>query len=424
MDFPKQEAGPVVEASATPRRLGLQYTFAALQHRNYRLWFIGQMVSLMGTWMQGTAQAYLVYELTRSSAFLGYIGFCAGVPSWLLMLYGGVVADRIPRRKLLYITQSIFMVLSFILAALIFSHLIQPWHILAVAVVFGITTAFDVPARQSFVTELVPKEHLTNAIALNSTMFNSAVAVGPALAGIVYATFGPGWCFLSNAISFPAVIVALKWMRLKDVARLEKQGPVFGELAEGVRYAVRHPMIRTLILLVGGTTLLSFSFTTLVPAWAVKILHGDAKVNGFLQSARGLGAFCGALTIASISHFHIKGRILTIGSIAFPAFLFVFAFVTRLHLSLIILVLMGASLIQIFNVANALVQSLTPDHLRGRVMGVYSLVFFGMMPLGALWIGTAAQHFSEPLALKVAAAASLAVSIAVYLAAPKLRELK
>jgi MFS family permease len=340
------------------------------------------------------------------------------------MLYGGVVADRMPRRKLLYITQTLFMILSFILATLIFTHRIQPWHILAVAVVFGILQAFDVPARQSFVTELVPREHLTNAIALNSTMFNSAVAVGPAMAGIVYAAFGPGWCFMSNAVSFPAVMIALRLMKFKDVPRREKNGRVLAELSEGVRYALKHPMIRSIILLVGRTTLFCFSFTTLLPAWAVKILHGGARVNGFLQSARGTGAFCGALMIASLSHFHIKGKFLTLGSIVFPMFLLIFSLVARLPASLLFMFLMGASLIQVFNVANALVQSLTPDYLRGRVMGVYSLVFFGMMPLGALWIGTTAQHLNEPLAFRIAAIASLVVSILIFAMVPKLRELK
>jgi len=429
MKSPETQTGPATEAGAgipalPLRRLGLKYTFAALQHRNYRLWFIGQMISLMGTWMQGTAQGYLVYELTRSTAFLGYVGFCAGIPTWFLMLYGGVIADRVSRRKLLLFTQTSFMALSLVLASLIFLHLIQPWHILAAAVVFGILTAFDAPARQSFVPELVPREHLTNAIALNSSMFNTAVAVGPAVAGVVYAAFGPGWCFLFNALSFVAVLVALRLMRLKDAPRAERKASTLSELSEGVRYASRHPMIRTLILLVGATTLLGFSFVTLIPAWAVEILHGGARVNGFLQSARGAGALCGALMIASVSHFQIKGKILSFGSFAFPALLFVFSLIQRLPFSLIMLFFMGATVIQIFNVANALVQSIAPDRLRGRVMGVYSLIFFGMMPLGALWIGTAAQAVSAPLVIRAAALASLLVSGLVYGLAPKLRELK
>src|SRR5271157_4058592 len=194
---------PAQNESARWRR-----TFMALKYPNYRLWFRGQMVSLFGTWMQTTAQGFLVYELTHSPRYLGYVGFAAGAPTWLLTLYGGVVADRIPRRMLLIITQSCMMVLAFILAALWFLHVVQPWHIMVLAFLLGVANSFDAPARQAFVSELVPREDLTNAIALNATMFNTATAVGPAVAGATYALFGAGWCFTINGLSFIAVLTA------------------------------------------------------------------------------------------------------------------------------------------------------------------------------------------------------------------------
>jgi MFS family permease len=404
--------------------LSVSGTFAAFQHRNYRLWFTGQVVSLIGTWMQGTAQGYFVYELTHSAAYLGYVGFAAGLPSWLLMLWGGVLADRVPRRGLLIVTQACLMALAFALAALAFLHLVRPWHIILLAALSGIVMAFDAPARQSFVLELVRREHLTNAIALNSSMFNLAMVIGPAVAGITYAYFGPAWCFMINGLSFIAVITALKRMRFAESARPKSEASVLEELQEGVRYALGHSMIRTLIILIGAMTLFGFSFATLIPAWAVKILHGDARVNGFLQSARGTGALCGALMIAAVSHARIKGKILTVGAFAFPALLFAFSFVRWLPLSLLTLFGMGLALIQVFNVANALVQSLVPDHLRGRVMGVYSLVFFGLTPLGAPGIGAAAQALGEPEVIRVSAVIALAFSAMIFYLAPKVRALE
>jgi len=209
---------------ASPERTGLsrtvgqvswQQTFAALKYPNYRLWFWGQMVSLFGTWMQSTAQGFLVFQLTHSPAYLGYVGFAAGLPSWLFMLYAGVIADRMSRRTLLVITQTCMMVLAFIIAGLTFLGLVQPWHILVLALILGVANAFDAPARMAFVLEMVEREDLTNAIALNSAMFNSALVVGPAVAGITYAAFGPAWCFTINGFSFIAVIAALLAMRLR-----------------------------------------------------------------------------------------------------------------------------------------------------------------------------------------------------------------
>ena len=406
------------------RQISLKHTFASLRHRNYRLWFWGQMVSLFGTWMQVTAQGFLIYELTRSPANLGYVGFAAGLPSWFFMPLGGVIADRVRRRTLLMITQTSMMALAFVLAALTFLNIVEPWQIVLLAFLHGIVNAFDAPARHAFVPDMVGREDLTNAIALNSTIFNSATAIGPAVAGITYALVGPAWCFMINGVSFLAVIAALWRMRLQPVQKEPTQSSAFEDLKEGVRYVLGHPMIRTLISLIVVTSLFGVSFAVLLPAWAVKVFGGDATTNGWLQSARGVGALIGALIIASLGHFNFRGRFLTFGSFAFPLLVLAFSLVRWLPLSLVVLLGAGIANIFIFNLANALVQTLVRDDLRGRVMGIYSLTFFGFLPVGALWIGTMAERFGEPAAILVNAGIMLLLCTAIALYVPQVRRLK
>ncbi len=382
---------------------------------------MGQLVSLFGTWMQVTAQGYLVFELTHSPAYLGYVTFAAGLPSWLFMLYAGVVADRMSRRNLLVVTQTCMMLLAFILAALTFSGLVQPWHIVVLAFGLGVANAFDAPARLAFVLEMVDREHLTNAIALNSAMFNMATSVGPAVGGITYALIGPGWCFTINGITFIAVIVALLMMKLKPLAVPTRRSSTLVDLKEGLSYVAREPVVRALICLVGVTSLFGLSFITLIPAWAVTILGGDATTNGLLQTARGVGALSGALLIASLGQFRFKGKLLAFGSFGFSITLLIFAFVRWLPLSLLTLVGVGTSLILFLNLANGLVQTLVPDSLRGRVMSIYSLIFFGFLPLGGLWAGTVAEHFGAPITVVIGSLISLGFAVLVWAVVPRLR---
>ncbi|HEX5689266.1 MAG TPA: MFS transporter [Roseiflexaceae bacterium] len=410
-------------ASARPR-VSVRQTFSALKHRDYNLWFRGQIVSLMGTWMQQTAQGYLVYQLTGSPAYLGYVGFAAGVPAWLFTLYGGVVADRVEKRKLLIATQTSMMLLAFALAGLVFSGLVQPWHIVALAFLLGIANAFDAPARLAIVSEMVSREDMTNAIALNATMFNTGSAIGPAIAGLAYALIGPAWCFVLNGVSFIAVIVALLMIRGTPGRNATARVSAWADLLEGLRYIVRDPAIRTLIALVGMTSLFGISSSTLFPAWAVDVLGGDATTTGLLQSARGVGALISALMIASLGRFNFKGKLLTIGTFAFPILLLIFAELRWLPLVLLMLLLSGIAIILIMNVANALVQSLAPDALRGRIMSVYSLTFFGLMPIGALWAGAAAEAVGEPLAVISGAGVSLVFAAVLWFVAPWLRRLE
>jgi MFS family permease len=255
-----------VNITTNPRTTTISSTFSAFRYYNYRLWFAGQLISLVGTWMQNTAQGYLVYTLTGSPAYLGLVGFVSGIPSWMFMLYGGLVADRVSRRTLMMITQAAMMILAFILAGLVFLNLVQPWHILVLAFLLGVANAFDTPARQSMVFDLVDREDMTNAIAFNATMFNAGAIVGPAIGGIIYALTGPGWCFTINGISFIAVIIALALMRLKPQVIPQRKGTAFQAIREGFDYVRGERLVLTLTLSVFIFNVFGFGLMTLLPA--------------------------------------------------------------------------------------------------------------------------------------------------------------
>jgi MFS family permease len=399
----------------------LQETFAALKHYNYRLWFSGQVVSLVGTWMQSTAQGYLIYQLTGSPAYLGLVGFMGGLPAWLFTLFGGVVADRTSRRNLMVITQTAMLVLAFILAILTFTNVVQPWHIIVLAFLLGIANAFDAPARVAFVNELVDREDMTNAIALNSTMFNIAAVVGPSVAGLTYAAFGPAWCFTLNGISFIAVIVALLFMRIKPIIQPSRRASVMADLKEGLRYVLSQRLILSLIGSIGLVSTFGIGMMTLLPAWATDILHGNVTTNGLLVSARAFGSLVSALMLAYMGSRKYRGKLWTVGTFIMPVMLFIFAWIRWLPLSMVALLGVGWSFMMIMNNSNAMMQSQVPDHLRGRVMSVYTLVFFGSMPLGSLFAGTFAQKFSEPLTVMLGAAVLMALAIAAWIFLPGIR---
>ncbi|MGA2504887.1 MAG: MFS transporter [Anaerolineales bacterium] len=399
----------------------IQGTFAALRHRNYQLWFYGQMVSLMGTWMQSTAQGYLIYQLTNSPVYLGLVGFAAGIPTWLFTLFGGVVADRISRRNLMVITQSAMLVLAFILAALAFTNAVQPWHILVLAFLLGVANAFDAPARASFVLELVPREDMTNAIALNSTMFNIATVVGPSIAGLTYAAFGPAWCFTLNGLSFIAVIVALLLMHIKMDSQQARRPSAITEIVEGLQYVFTNRLVLSLTATVGLVAMFGFGLMNLLPAWATDVLHGNEVTNGLLVSARGLGALISALMLASLTKHKVRGRLWMAGYIVVPVSLFLFAWIRWLPLSLTFLVVVGSAMMMLTNNSNALIQSGVPDNLRGRVMGVYTLVFNGFIPIGALLAGGVAQKLGSPVTVMLSAGVLLIFVIATWIFLPEIR---
>jgi predicted MFS family arabinose efflux permease len=400
------------------------HTFTAFQYRNYRLWFIGQLASLFGTWMQSTAEGFLIYELTHSAAYLGIVGFANGIPAWLFMLYGGVISDRMPRRKLLVITQSVMMALALILAGLTFSGAIQPWHIILLAFLLGIANAFDAPARMAFISELVERPVMGNAIALNSGMYNIAIAVGPALAGLTYAWLGPAWCFTLNGISFIFVIIALLMMRMQPFTAANQRTSALGELRDGLNFVAMHSSVRALILIVGAATLLGISHATLLPEWAVDVLHGGVTINGLMLSARGLGALGGALMIASLGAFRFHGKLLNLGLIILPLSLMLFSVIRWAPLALLALVAVGWGWIVTVNLCNILTQSLVSDELRGRVMGIFSLTFQGTMPIGALLVGSTAEWIGSPITIFSAAALLFLFAWWVWLRMPQVRRLE
>jgi MFS family permease len=403
------------------RRTRWQETFSAFKHYNYRLWFGGQVVSLVGTWMQSTAQGYLIYQLTGSSAYLGLVGFAGGVPTLLFTLFGGVIADRLPRRRLLVITQAAMLILAFILAVLTFTNLVKPWHIIVLAFLLGVANAFDAPARTSFILELVSREDMTNAIALNSMMFNIATVVGPSVAGLTYAAFGPGWCFTLNGISFVFVIIALLLMRIKNVPQPSRQTRALAELGEGIRYILKNRMITGLMVSIGIASIFGIGMMNLIPAWAKDVLHGDVTTNGWLVSARGFGALVSAFMLAYWGSRKVRGKFWMAGALVMPVWLIIFAFMRWLPFSLAALVAVGWGFMMVANNSQAIVQSLVSDNLRGRVMGVYSLVFFGSMPIGSLLAGVAAEKIGEPLTVMLAGVMLLIMAIAAWFFFPEIR---
>jgi len=402
--------------------LHLPPTFAAFRYYNYRLWFAGQGFSLMGTWMQSVAQGWVVYQLTGSRFALGLISFMGTIPTLFLMLPAGVVADRIPKRQLLLVTQAALMLFALVLTFLAATGSLKFWHIALMAFLSGVANSFDAPARQALAVELVDdRRDLMNAIALNSMMFNLARVVGPAVGGIVLASLGPAWCFGINAFSFLAVIIALLAMDIEDVAYASSSEPLLRQLAEGIRYIIGNHLALVIVLIIGVSTLFGFSYSTLLPAYAADILKVGEKGLGFLNTAVGLGALMGALIVASLSRLRRKGWLLLAGSILFPTALLIFSFSPNYYLSLALLVLVGLGFVTQNSTGNTLLQAVVPDELRGRVMGVFSFMFFGMTPFGALLAGTVAQAFGPVAGVAFGAGVNLIFSVAVLLSVPVLR---
>lgn len=397
-------------------------TFAALKHPNYRRWFVGQVLSLMGTWMQSVAQGWLVYELTGSRLALGAISFVGTLPALFLMLPAGVVADRVPKRKLLIITQASMMVFATVLALLAWTETLQVWHIGVLAFLLGVANSFDAPARLALVSELVDdRQDMQNAIALNAMMFNLARVIGPAVGGLVLAGLGAAWCFALNAASFLAVLIALLLMVLpRDVGRKTNRR-MFADIGEGASFVWRHPVVRPLILLVGAASIFGFSYAVLLPAYASDVLKVDEAGFGMMNAAVGIGALTGSVTMATMARRGSKGRLLTFGSLLFPIALLGLAVVRNYYAALVCLMLVGLGFVSQNVLANTLVQTLSPDELRGRVMSFYSFMFFGTAPFGALLAGALAQRFGSSVAIVIGASITLFFALGVIFFAPVVR---
>jgi MFS family permease len=402
----------------------LPRTFSALRHRNFRLYWFGQMISLVGTWMQSVAQGWLVYQLTHSPLALGVVGFAGSLPVLLFSLFGGVIADRVNRRSLLIVTQTLSMIQAFLLAALTFTGLVQVWQVILLAFTLGVINAFDNPARQSFVVEMVGREDLMNAIALNSTVFNLARVLGPATAGALLALVGTAGCFFLNGVSFLAVIVGLLAMNLRSTQRPAHLGSMWSNLADGLRYIRSDPAVLTLIALTAVIGIFGMSYTTLMPIFADQVLHVGEQGYGFLLSMMGLGALGGALGVASLGSFRHKGWLLTTGDLVFPAMLLSFSLSRSFLVSAFLLVGVGAALVSRAAITNTLLQTMAPDELRGRVMSVYTLMFLGMTPLGAFQAGVVADRFGAPFAVGCAAVVCGLSALLVVWRLPRVRRLE
>jgi MFS family permease len=394
----------------------------ALRHRNFQLFFAGQLISLIGTWMQTVAQSWLVYRLTNSALLLGAVGFASQIPVFIMAPVGGIVADRHNRRRVVISTQIASMILAGILAALTLSGVVQVWQIMVLAASMGVVNAFDIPARQAFLIDMVGREDLMNAIALNSSMFNGARIIGPAVAGILVATIGEGWCFFANAVSYIAVIAGLLLMRIERAAKLTTEGSPLQNILEGFAFVRNTGPIRAILLLLGLVSFVGMPYAVLMPVFADKILHGGARGLGILMGATGIGALLGAVSLAARVGVRGLGRLIAICACGFGLSLVLFSSSRIFWLSAAFLLPVGFFMMVQMASSNTLIQAMVPDQLRGRVMSVYSMMFMGMAPFGALSAGVVAHHLGAPLTVAIGGLACMAGGILFWTHLPRIRQ--
>jgi len=374
-------------------------TFTSLRHRNFRLFFVGQLISFIGIWMQGVAQSWLVYDLTHSRLLLGLVSALGSLPILAFSLYGGTLADRFDKRKLLFFTQCSAMIVAWTLGILVAFDWVRIWHILLLATLLGLDSAIDTPTRQSFIVEMVGREDLTNAIALNSSIFNASRVIGPALAGILIAGVGLAPCFFLNGLTYFAILFALYSMRF-EVQTKPKFSTRHG-VREAIHYARSHPAILSLLSLIAIISVFALQYIVMMPVFAKDILGGGPKTLGALLTATGVGALSGALNLASWGNRRGRASMALIGAFLFLISLLLFTFSANLYLSLLLLVLVGAFMITFLATSNTLLQTKVPDDLRGRIMGFFVMALLGMVPLGSLQIGLLAQYLGAPLAIRI-----------------------
>jgi MFS family permease len=403
------------------RRLNWQAAGRALRHRNFQLFFGGQLISLVGTWMQTVAQSWLVYRLTGSGLLLGSVGFASQIPVFLFAPLGGITADRSNRQRVVIATQTASMILALVLAALTLTHRVTVKEIFVLAALLGVVNAFDIPGRQAFLVDMVGKEDLMNAIALNSSMFNGARVVGPAVAGLLVARLGEGWCFFANGVSYIAVIVGLLMMNVHAPARASAHTSPFEHVMEGFRFVSNTAPIRALLLLLGVVSVTGMPYVVLMPIFADKILHrggqelasmigshdlGAVRL-GILMGAAGVGALLGALTLAMRSGVKGLGTWVSVCCAGFGVSLILFAFSTSFWLSVLLLLPVGYFIMLQMASSNTLIQAMVPDALRGRTMAVYSMMFMGLAPVGALLGGALSDRLGAPWTVAIGGLASV-----------------
>ncbi len=396
----------------------------ALRHRNFRLFFGGQSISLVGTWITRIATSWLVYRLTGSVLLLGIVGFCGQIPTLFLAPFAGVFVDRWNRHRVLLVTQVLSMVQSFALAGLTLSGVVTVAHVVALQVCQGIINAFDTPARQAFVVTMVEdRADLSNAIALNSTMVNASRILGPSIGGAIIALVGEGWCFLLDGVSYIAVIGSLVAMRLPATVVTRVSAPVWEELRAGFRYVSEFVPVRTCLLLLAIVSTMGMPYTVLMPAISRTVLHGGPSTLGFLMTASGVGALGGALYLATRKSVIGLGRVITVAVLAFGIGLVAFSLSRTLWLSLVILPVVGAGFMMALAGTNTIVQTIVPEELRGRVMAFYTMAFLGTAPLGSLLGGVLADRLGESSAIMIGGIACVAGSVWFGMKLPGLREL-
>ncbi|GAB2854199.1 MFS transporter [Hymenobacter ruber] len=389
--------------------------FRSLQHRNFRLYYAGQSVSLIGTWMQRLAVSWLVYNATHSAFLLGLVSFCGQIPTLLLSPYGGTVADRYSRYRVLLITQVASLVQATVLAWLVLSGHYHTWAVAGLSLLLGTINAFDIPARQSLIVELVDdRAHLPNAIALNSTMVNLARLVGPAVAGLLLARFGEGPCFVVNAVSFVAVVASLLLMRMAPRPVRPHRPGAWEGLREGWAYLRQAPALRRQILLMAGISFCVMPFGTLLPVFAKDVFHGAAGTFGWLNSLSGLGSLVGAFYLASRPAENRRPQLITYAALVFCASIVAFALSPVLGLALVFITLSGTGMMMFIAGTNTAIQTNVDDHMRGRVLSYYVMAFQGIQPLGALLVGWLARHIGAPHTVLLQGAAGLVVALAFW----------
>ena len=409
--------------------------FAALHFRNYRLFFMGQIVSLIGTWMQNVGQGWLVLELTNSPLVLGTVSALQFVPFLLFSLFAGVLIDRVPKRTLLIGTQSTLAVLAAVLAFLTLSGRVEVWHVMLLAAAIGTVNSIDNPTRQAFIVEMVGRDYVMNAVSLNSTTFNAARLVGPSVAGLLIAALGTGWAFVVNAASFVAVIAALAAMHFEAPARaarparsrseqagerpMESRPTVWQDVGEGLDYLRRSPRVTALIALVGMISMFAINYNVLMPVLARTTLGGGAQTYGYLMSALGAGALCGALLMAVLSARGPQMNMLLGAGTIFTALVVVLGLVHQFIAAVPLLFIAGWAQISYTASSNSLVQVTVPNHLRGRVMSIYTMVLNGVTPLGSLLVGALSERFGSGAGFLVGGAVGLAAMVAAQLLRPR-----
>ncbi len=396
----------------------------ALRHRNYRLFFGGQSLSVIGTWLQIVAMSWLVYRLSESAFLLGVIGFCGQLPNLLLAPVAGALADRWQRRRILLTTQSLSMLQAFTLATLVFTDWIAVWQIVPLSIFQGCVNAFDIPARQSLLVDIIEdRNDLGNAIALNSSMVNGARLIGPAVAGVLIAIVGEALCFLLNGISYLAVLTALYVMRPTPHSGVGRPAPLFESIRDGFRYVSGFPPVRVLLLLLALISIMGMPYTVLMPIFASTVLSGGPHTLGFLMASAGIGALCAALYLASRSTVLGLGRLLVLSSSIFGIALVAFSYSKALWLSVPLLAAVGFGMLMSLAGCNTIIQTIVDDDKRGRVMSFYTMAFMGMTPWGSLLAGTLASRIGAPATVRLGGLACIIGAALFASRLPRLREM-